>query len=512
MKQTNFSRTVSVILGTVLLLLTMLSALSGCGQKPDDTTSTTTTGTQGDAATTANTATDTEAVTTTAPSHGIPELDYTGKTVTILGWKDADFDEFNADTQTGDLFNDAKYTRNLKIEEEFGVDLIYDRSINGNVDNAGTFISHITNSLNADAHDFDIIAGYSQTMCTLSSTGMLYNLLDTAYLDFETAWWPQNMLEVFTIANKLCICSGDIAPTTLYMLYGMFYNKDMIEEFKLEDPHQLVVNNQWTQEKFFELCAGTYADLNGDAQKNLGDRFGYMTGTLHLDPWFYSIGAKIVENDESGSLIISPTLTSEKTVSTIEALQKLLFASSDALLSDNVASATPTFHLEAFAANQVLFTTEAAYRAIQYFNTEGLTYGVLPMPKYNAEQEEFVSLLRNTVTLFAIPFNTKDPDMISAIMQAYAFYGKQEIVPAVFEQTLKLKYSDTELDAQMYDIIRSSLTFDIGRFYAKVLIGQGDFRTSVSQNTGGWASKMRALEKPLTKSLSTLEEAFSNMK
>ncbi|MBO7176097.1 MAG: hypothetical protein J6W14_01875 [Clostridia bacterium] len=71
MKQTNFSRTVSVILGTVLLLLTMLSALSGCGQKPDDTTSTTTTGTQGDAATTANTATDTEAVTTTAP-HSYP--------------------------------------------------------------------------------------------------------------------------------------------------------------------------------------------------------------------------------------------------------------------------------------------------------------------------------------------------------------------------------------------------------------------------------------------------------
>ena len=183
---------------------------------------------------------------------------------------------------------------------------------------AGTFISHITNSLNADAHDFDIIAGYSQTMCTLSSTGMLYNLLDTAYLDFETAWWPQNMLEEFTIANKLCICSGDIAPTTLYMLYGMFYNKDMLKNYaELIEPSQHVDEGTWTMETMLAMTSGIYNDLNNNQKADKDDSFGFTSLNWHFDAIYYGCGMTMLEKDPDPTklLKIADDWTSEKAIS-----------------------------------------------------------------------------------------------------------------------------------------------------------------------------------------------------
>lgn len=443
-------------------------------------------------------------------SSGLPEMDYNDQLITILAWKEADYDEFNAETVNGELFNDAKYQRNLKVEDELGVKFAYNREVRGDASDADEFITHVTNSLNTGSKDFDIIAGYSQTMCTLSTTGLLYNLLDTDYLDFDREWWPKSLTEEFTINDKLCLCTGDIAPTTLYMMYAVFYNKEMITDYGLEDPHQLVANNQWTQEKFIEMSSGIYADLNGDGQKNDGDRFGYMTGMLHLDPWFYSIGAKMVEKNADGELIVSSSLSGEKTLTTIERLQNLLFASSDGLLSDKKNDAATVTHLNAFAQNNVLFTTEAAFRALQYFSVDGLTYGILPIPKYDNTQDDYVSLLRNTTTLFAIPFDSNDPDMISAVLQCYGYHSYKEITPAVFEQTLKLKYSDTELDAQMYDIIRSTITFDIGRFYSKVLVGQALFREAVGNNSGRWVSIIKTNTSKLTKGLEELGKAFAD--
>ena len=55
--------------------------------------------------------------------------------------------------------------------------------------------------------------------------------------------------------------------------------------------------------------------------------------------------------------------------------------------------------------------------------------------------------------------------MSSAVLEALASESSKLITPAVFEVALKVKYSSDDKMAQMYDIIRASMTYDFGRVF-----------------------------------------------
>jgi hypothetical protein len=100
--------------------------------------------------------------------------------------------------------------------------------------------------------------------------------------------------------------------------------------------------------------------------------------------------------------------------------------------------------------------------------------------------------------------------MASAVMECFASESFRNTTPAVFEITLKLKYAQDEVTGQMYDIIRDTVSFDIGRIFSSDLIGQGLFRNSIKGNRNSWASDVKMNTKPLTKKLEQLTKAFSD--
>ena len=82
----------------------------------------------------------------------------------------------------------------------------------------------------------------------------------------------------------------------VFAVYALF-NKEILANYSLPNPQELVQNNEWTYEKFFQLCEGVYVDLNGNQQKDEEDQFGYMSSGIHVDPWFYGAGNLLVEKD-----------------------------------------------------------------------------------------------------------------------------------------------------------------------------------------------------------------------
>lgn len=98
------------------------------------------------------------------------DLRFDGQTVTILQ-RSAFVNELFADSITGDIVNDAIYTRNQKVENRLGVTL-------GFVDVEGTnmtfniYHNAITNSINAQDDSYQIIANYAYygaSLCTRAS-------------------------------------------------------------------------------------------------------------------------------------------------------------------------------------------------------------------------------------------------------------------------------------------------------------------------------------------------------
>jgi hypothetical protein len=59
-------------------------------------------------------------------------------------------------------------------------------------------------------------------------------------------WWPESLLDVVSIGDSIYFASGDASINMLHLMYGLYFNKDLLSEFRLDDPVYLVRNHKWT--------------------------------------------------------------------------------------------------------------------------------------------------------------------------------------------------------------------------------------------------------------------------
>lgn len=423
------------------------------------------------------------------------------KDFTLLVWDDVEHEEFQVEELTGDLVSDALYNRNAKVESRLGIKFDFIR-VNGDSGESGTFVNYVESQNRAGSQEYDMIGVYSLTAAALASRGMLLDLADLPYLNFEQPWWPDRLLSEAMVNDKLYFASGDISANALYMMYTCFFNKEILSNYNLPNPQELVQKNEWTYEKFFQLCEGVYADLNGNQTKDSDDQFGYMSSGIHVDPWFYGGGNLFVEKNAEGRLIMSPTFYSEEVVDIIEFMNSKFWDTNDSINTPSV------LHQKAFADKKLLFCIDRARVSFRNFAETDVQYGIVPCPKYEASQDSYITVMGNPFSLYCLPIDCKDPEMAAAVMECYASEGYRQVTPAVFEITLKIKYSDDATSAEMYDLIRESLTFDIGRIFSKSLISQSDFRNALENNQNTWASITKVRQKEMEKKLDKLMEIF----
>ena len=138
----------------------------------------------------------------------LPEsLNYGNQEVAVLHWNDADYEEFFAASENGEIVNDAIYQRNSKVEARLDIQLKFVGTA-GDTNNEAAFASFLGNSISAGEKAYDVVGAYSYTagLCTVQN--LYYDMTDVNYLDFEKPWWPSNLIEQSTINNKLGLIPG----------------------------------------------------------------------------------------------------------------------------------------------------------------------------------------------------------------------------------------------------------------------------------------------------------------
>ena len=503
MKKTNAIRIMCAVIAMLMLLCTFVACADNNDDNPADTTpadgGSTTTPAEGGEVTEPK---------DTLVEDGIPaDLKFNNTTVTVLYWEDQEHEEFFVEEQTGDIVADGIWGRNGMVEDRLGINLEFTPQL-GNADYVASWTNYIQTSVQAGGGEFDVIGGYSLSQASAASKGLLYDLMDPGceWLDFSMPWWPERLIDEATINDKLYFASGDISANALYMMYTVFVNNDIIEDMSLPNVYELVDNNEWTYDKFFEMCTGVYIDQDGDGTKSVGDRYGYMTSYLHCDPWFYGTGALIVDKDNEGNLKLSDSFGGERTISSLEKITNFLYNTQDGVYFD------PVEHQDEFNNGNLLFMCDRSRVSIREFDSEDLHFSVVPFPKYDAQQENFVTVMGNPFTLYAIPIDSKEDElpMLSAFLEVYASESYRQVTPALFETSLKIKYSQDNDASRMYDIIRESLCFDLGRIFSSALIGQATWRLAVENNTNTWAATAKQMKKPVAAKLKSLIAAYDD--
>ena len=94
---------------------------------------------------------------------------------------------------------------------------------------------------------------------------------------------------------------------------------------------------------------------------------------------------------------------------------------------------------------------------------EDSTYAPIPIPKYNQEDTRYYTCQTNAYDIWCIPKTTAKAEEAGIIVEAIASSDYRKIFPKFYEDKLKLKYADSEVGYQIFDIIRGSIITDFGR-------------------------------------------------
>lgn len=485
----------------VLAVLTCLS-VAACGNSTDDDKVTTTT--SGNAQ-----VTDPDVTTTENPydengylKSSLPDLDFGKDTFTVAYWSDVEMPEYEAETQNGTVINDAIYQRNLNIEEKLNISIAFAPS-KGNLGNRESFSNFIGNEFKAGGKAFDLISAYSRTTALCAINGYCAELSELPYLDWEKPWWPDSLLDVVSIGGKTYFASGDASINVLHFMYGVYYNKDLISDRKLEDPVELVRSGKWTIEKLQEMCKDVYQDLDNDGKKSEGDFYGFATINYGLDAFYTGSGLRLVEQDADKLMILSPSFSSEKAVNLCSTLGKW-FETQDAYMGGSMAAFEGTF-----VAGNCIFVQDRCYLADRKLQDVSFSYGILPTPKYDEEQDDYITVVGNPFSLYAIYGNSHDIEKAAAVLECWASEAYRTTTPAQFEVNMKLKYSESSVEAEMYDHLRSTVCFDLGRLFNNQLSDITDIFFKAAANNNSWATAVKARQKILEKQVSNLAAKFA---
>jgi hypothetical protein len=91
------------------------------------------------------------------------DLKFSGEEFTTLYWSDREHEEFFVEGMTGEIVNDALYTRNQQVEDRLGITLKYVGTA-GNGSNIANFTNKLSASVQAGDHAYDMVGGLLRSL------------------------------------------------------------------------------------------------------------------------------------------------------------------------------------------------------------------------------------------------------------------------------------------------------------------------------------------------------------
>lgn len=492
-------------LSLILALLMLVMAIAACGSKDGQTDGTTTTALSADNDTTTPADTSaTEPVETVAPElrDDIPEVNYNNEKFTVLIRESTKYEMLSEDI-TGDLVPDAVYQREITVEERLGVDINV-LTEPGDWAQRDAFINRVSNSILGGDNEFDMVMTHNGYMSSMTLRGLAYDLNELNAIDFTKKWWCQKYVENIEIGGKVYTAMGDIGVSLYEYLEAVYFNKKVADENSIPDLYQTVQAGEWTFDKMMGYAKQVGSDLNGDGTYNDADMYGLVIDEHNVRYAATIWQTEITTVGADGKRTFN--LPNERYINCYETLYHAIYDNDQAYYDGS-----NKVGLKMFTNDQVLFYTERLSRAASMKEMTS-EYGIIPFPKYDENQKEYVSATRDSHSGMMVANNVKNPDMVGTVIEALCMYGYTDITPAYYETTLKLKYLSDEIAMSMLDLIRDNVDFDFAILYTVPLNTMYSFYgTNINNATPTIASAVKAQAKAWQKLLDRMYTDFEKV-
>ena len=396
-------------------------------------------------------------------SDDIPALNFNGESINIL-YRDYMEYEAHAESQNGEVINDAVYKRNMMVEERFNVKLNM-IAVQGAWDHKDAFLKRIRNSVSAGDDEFDIIEGYAAYIVELVTSGnYLMNWKEIPYIGFDKPWWNRQFIDEITVYDKTPFLTGDLALSTTSMANVLFFNKVMWQNYALEDPYSIVKEGKWTLDKMAELTKNVSVDVDNDGKFTEKDMYGYVTDTHNqIDAYVEAFDIPITKMENGIPVFV---IEDEKFATAFLKLYEFMRENISTFAGTQQPTATDIYSIyrPIFQEQRALILAEYLGNSAQMRSYE-FDFGILPFPKLDEQQIKYRTKSQDGYTMFCTPVTVTNTEKVGAVIEALAAESRRSVVPAFYDVALKTKYARDEESSEMIDIIRDGIGFNFGILY-----------------------------------------------
>lgn len=443
---------------TLVLIFTpmLISCSQGTNEMDDKTTAAGATGTESDEENAANEK-ERERL-----YPNVPDTDWDGRVLRVLGRVNTTYDQFTnfeiyAETEDGEIVNDAVFRRNADIQEKYNVTISQTL-----VDDTASTLSKFVNA-GDDMYDFAFIR--FEHIAPLAQNGFLYNLNTLDYIDFSKPWWNENVNRCFSMVNKLYYTTSDFTLMDKNRTFITLYNRDLGEMYDMINPYDLIKDNKWTIDKMHEMCAAVAGDVNGDGVMDNLDRYGACVEYYSFYVMAVGAGNTIASKDANDLPIIH--MNNDHMIASIDKIMSLLCDKSITIFVDDFLSKEPAgwdMGPKMFNENRALFAQMFPHSLKTMSSITETNYGVITNPKFDEKQDTYRTTAVQAMVV-AIPVSCSEPNFPAFMLEVLSAYSRYTTLPAFYEVACKIKYTYDVESAEMLDLTFSDIVYDIGSLY-----------------------------------------------
>ena len=374
----------------------------------------------------------------------------------------------------GSTINAAVYKRNELVKNLYNADIV----AHEDADYYKMTEELAKDQLSGQQAKYDAAYVEGSSVASPISQGQVKNLYDVPEIQLDQVWWSQLIKKEATLGtgkySTLYFTQSNLSLTAFDLTWCVYFNKKLHSENQIEDLYALVENGEWTIDKM-EIAAKKAATLNGDSNFTYdaggSSVYGITTYWNGAKAMLDGCNVQFITTNDNGDP--APNISTQRFVNLTQNLAELFSQTGTGTFTyggpstDGTTTGNASDYLNIFNAERALFCVAEVKSSVNDFKTFKQEFGILPLPKYDTDQESYRSWVNYLAPVLVIPSTLTDENLhnTALLLDALSFYSERDVLPEYYNTVLKGRGASDVSSSKMLDLINETKSFDASIAY-----------------------------------------------
>ena len=469
--------------GCLLLSAVLLLSAAGCRQE------------QQPPADTGNTTTGEEVSREDSVDPNLPAIDGEGRQIRFLVRESGTsanywYEEIVDSGESADIVENAVFQRNDYLCQKYSIDIVSKVVNNNQLEDE--IERQVFGNISSAEGGFDIAVPMLVHAANQAVQGNLYSIDHFPVIDPEKPYWFGDIYYATTVSNTNYFIAGDVNTSVYGSSWTTFFNEKLVADNQIQNPYDLVKQNNWTLETMLELARQYGQDKNSDGVYDTSDEYGICSGTWVWQCFFYGSDLRLIDKDSDDIPYVTVGDASQSEIMQNVLSQTVEIMNTQTLAINSNAAGLSQQPSQLFCQDQVLFYFANVNNAFIPGDIKDMSseYGMLPLPKYNSQQQYYSNAVHpHHSSCMAVPGNIREDllPLLGSLLEDMAYYSYVYVKPNYYDQVVTVRTSRNDRSYEMMPYIFEHYTIDFGLIMTDTFGFDNEIRNRILTNRSSFA-------------------------